>query len=115
MPNHVHALFKVDAVPMVEILESWKNHTVQKKRTGCWDGAVSFGTRIIGMRLCATASMNWRRANTPRVIRQRRVWFSIRKPGLGAARGFGMSLTYCVYEVLRLVFDTAALLRFAAL
>src|SRR5438094_523247 len=27
MSNHVHALFKVDAVPMTEILESWKKHT----------------------------------------------------------------------------------------
>ncbi len=29
MPNHVHALFKVDATPMAEILESWKKHTAQ--------------------------------------------------------------------------------------
>jgi putative transposase len=30
MPNHVHALFKVDATPMAEILESWKKYTAQK-------------------------------------------------------------------------------------
>jgi REP element-mobilizing transposase RayT len=30
MPNHVHVLFKVEAVPMAEILESWKKHTAQK-------------------------------------------------------------------------------------
>jgi REP element-mobilizing transposase RayT len=30
MPNHVHTLFKVDAVPMAEILESWKKYTAQK-------------------------------------------------------------------------------------
>jgi len=30
MPNHVHALFKVDATPMAEILESWKKHTANK-------------------------------------------------------------------------------------
>ena len=30
MPNHVHALFKVDVTPMAEILESWKKHTAQK-------------------------------------------------------------------------------------
>jgi REP element-mobilizing transposase RayT len=30
MPNHVHALFKVDATPMAEILESWKKYTSQK-------------------------------------------------------------------------------------
>ena len=30
MPNHVHALFKVDAVPMAGILESWKKYTAQK-------------------------------------------------------------------------------------
>jgi putative transposase len=30
MPNHVHVLFKVDATPMAEILESWKKHTAQK-------------------------------------------------------------------------------------
>ena len=30
MPNHVHALFKVDTAPMAEILESWKKHTAQK-------------------------------------------------------------------------------------
>ena len=29
MPNHVHALFKVDATPMAEILESWKKYTAQ--------------------------------------------------------------------------------------
>jgi putative transposase len=30
MPNHVHVLFKVDATPMAEILESWKKFTAQK-------------------------------------------------------------------------------------
>jgi REP element-mobilizing transposase RayT len=30
MPNHVHALFKVDATPMAEILESWKKNTANK-------------------------------------------------------------------------------------
>jgi len=30
MPNHVHALFKVDATPMTEILKSWKKYTAQK-------------------------------------------------------------------------------------
>jgi REP element-mobilizing transposase RayT len=30
MPNHVHALFKVDATPMARILESWKKHTANK-------------------------------------------------------------------------------------
>src|SRR5688572_13076389 len=30
MPNHVHALFKVDTTPMAEILESWKKYTAQK-------------------------------------------------------------------------------------
>jgi REP element-mobilizing transposase RayT len=30
MPNHVHALFRVDVTPMAEILESWKKHTAQK-------------------------------------------------------------------------------------
>ena len=30
MPNHVHVLFKVDAMPMAEIVESWKKHTAQK-------------------------------------------------------------------------------------
>ena len=30
MANHVHALFKVGATPMAEILESWKKHTAQK-------------------------------------------------------------------------------------
>jgi len=30
MPNHVHALFSVEATPMAEILESWKKHTAQK-------------------------------------------------------------------------------------
>jgi putative transposase len=29
MPNHVHVLFKVDATPMAEILESWKKYTSQ--------------------------------------------------------------------------------------
>jgi putative transposase len=30
MPNHVHVLFKVESVPMAEILESWKKYTAQK-------------------------------------------------------------------------------------
>jgi REP element-mobilizing transposase RayT len=30
MPNHVHALFKVNATPMAEILESWKKHSANK-------------------------------------------------------------------------------------
>jgi putative DNA methylase len=30
MSNHVHALFKVNAVPMSDILESWKKHTANK-------------------------------------------------------------------------------------
>jgi REP element-mobilizing transposase RayT len=30
MPNHVHVLFKVEAVPMATLLESWKKHTAQK-------------------------------------------------------------------------------------
>jgi putative transposase len=30
MPNHVHVLFKVDATPMAEILESWKKYISQK-------------------------------------------------------------------------------------
>ena len=30
MPNHVHALFKVDATPMSEIVESWKKFTCNR-------------------------------------------------------------------------------------
>ena len=30
MPNHVHALFKVDAVPMSEILEGWKRYSARE-------------------------------------------------------------------------------------
>jgi REP element-mobilizing transposase RayT len=30
MPNHVHVLFKVDATPMAEVLESWKKHTANQ-------------------------------------------------------------------------------------
>jgi REP element-mobilizing transposase RayT len=30
MSNHVHVLFKVDAVPMSEIVETWKKHTANK-------------------------------------------------------------------------------------
>jgi len=30
MPNHVHVLFKADATPMAEIIESWKKYTAQK-------------------------------------------------------------------------------------
>jgi REP element-mobilizing transposase RayT len=42
MPNHVHALFKVNATPMAQIVESWKKHTAQKanrflgRRGGFW-------------------------------------------------------------------------------
>jgi len=89
MPNHVHALFKVDATPMAEILESWKKHTAQKANR-LLDGAVSFGRRIIGIRSCAMVSMKWRRAITSRTIRRRRVWFSTQRLGPGAVRGFGM-------------------------
>ena len=49
MSNHIHALFKVDAVPMSEILESWKKHTANKanrllKRTGSFWAADYFDT-----------------------------------------------------------------------
>jgi putative transposase len=30
MSNHVHVLFKVDSVPMSEIMETWKKHTANK-------------------------------------------------------------------------------------
>ena len=30
MPNHVHALFKVQSAPMAEILQSWKKYTANK-------------------------------------------------------------------------------------
>ncbi len=30
MPNHVHALFKVDTTPMSEIVKSWKRHTARE-------------------------------------------------------------------------------------
>src|SRR6266704_1930878 len=49
MSNHVHALFKVSAVPMSEILESWKKHTSNKanrllKRSGAFWAANYFDT-----------------------------------------------------------------------
>ncbi len=49
MSNHVHALFKVDAVPMSEILETWKKHTANKanrllKRHGAFWAAGYFDT-----------------------------------------------------------------------
>ena len=49
MSNHVHALFRVDAVPMSEILESWKKHTANKanrslKRRGAFWAADYFDT-----------------------------------------------------------------------
>ena len=43
MPNHAHVLFKVDAMPMAEIIESWKKHTAQnvnqllKRRGSFWE------------------------------------------------------------------------------
>ena len=49
MSNHVHALFKVGAVPMSKILESWKKHTAIKanpllKRSGAFWAADYFDT-----------------------------------------------------------------------
>jgi REP element-mobilizing transposase RayT len=49
MSNHVHVLFKVDRVPMVEIIESWKKHTANKanrvlKRQGAFWAAGYFDT-----------------------------------------------------------------------
>ena len=49
MSNHVHALFKVDAMPMTEIIESWKKHTASKanrllKRRGAFWAAGYFDT-----------------------------------------------------------------------
>ena len=51
MPNHVHALFKVDTVAMAEILESWKKYTAQKanrllKRRGAFWQADYWDTYI---------------------------------------------------------------------
>ena len=47
MSNHVHVLFKVDAVPMSEIVETWKKHTASKanrllKRRGAFWAAGYF-------------------------------------------------------------------------
>jgi REP element-mobilizing transposase RayT len=47
MSNHVHVLFKVDAVPMSEIVETWKKHTANKanrllKRRGAFWAAGYF-------------------------------------------------------------------------
>jgi putative transposase len=61
MPNHVHALFRVEAVPMTEILESWKKHTAQRvnrllKRRGqfwqadYWDTYMRDGTHELETR-----------------------------------------------------------------
>ena len=67
MPNHVHALFKVDATPMAEILESWKKHTANKanrqlhRRGKFWQA--DYWTRS-----CVTARTNWKRATTSRTI-----------------------------------------------
>ena len=49
MSNHVHTLFEVDAVPMSEILESWKKQTANKanrllKRKGTFWAADYFDT-----------------------------------------------------------------------
>jgi len=49
MSNHVHTLFKVDAVPMSEIVESWKKHSAGKanrllKRRGAFWAAGYFDT-----------------------------------------------------------------------
>jgi len=49
MSNHVHALFKVEAVPMSKIVESWKKHTSTKanrllKRRGAFWAAGYFDT-----------------------------------------------------------------------
>jgi putative transposase len=49
MSNHVHVLFKVDAVPMSKILESWKKHTAIKanpllKRSGAFWASDYFDT-----------------------------------------------------------------------
>jgi REP element-mobilizing transposase RayT len=49
MSNHVHTLFKVDAVPMAEIVETWKKHTANKinrllKRKGAFWAAGYFDT-----------------------------------------------------------------------
>lgn len=49
MSNHVHVLFKVDLVPMAEIIESWKKHTANKanrtlKRQGAFWAAGYFDT-----------------------------------------------------------------------
>jgi REP element-mobilizing transposase RayT len=49
MSNHVHTLFKVDAVPMSQIVETWKKHTANKinrllKRRGAFWAAGYFDT-----------------------------------------------------------------------
>ena len=49
MSNHIHVLFKVDVVPMSEIVESWKKHTANKanpllQRRGAFWAAGYFDT-----------------------------------------------------------------------
>jgi len=93
MPNHVHALFKVDATPMSEILESWKKYTSQKANRIL--GVVErSGSQITGILTCAVTRTNWKRANISRTIRLRLDWLLIRKHGIGAAHDIGTNMAY---------------------
>ena len=48
MPNHVHVLFKVDAMPTADIVESWKKHTAQKIKPSADTAWPILGTGLLG-------------------------------------------------------------------
>lgn len=57
MPNHIHALFQVEAVPLGKICVSSRN-TPRAKRTNACGDAGNSGRRIAGIPTCAMAGRN---------------------------------------------------------
>jgi hypothetical protein len=101
MPNHVHVLFKVEPVPMSQIIASWKNSRA-RRAISCWVGAVRFGRRIAGIHTCVTPPTNGRRSGILRTTPPRPVWCSPPRRGPRAARAFGISLACSRFRIRRL-------------
>ena len=93
MPNHVHVLFNVGTASMSDTVGAWKKHTdrLANKLLGKEGAFWADDYFDVFMR---EPNTNSKPVATSRTIRRRRSWCFIRRIGLGAARGFGISSVF---------------------
>ena len=107
MSNHVHVLFKVDSVPMSEIVESWKKHTANKAN-GLLKRHGAFGQPLTSTPTFVTPSMSEGQSVTLKTIQRKQRLCSIRATGRGAAPKLAIHSDDCVCEGRRLCRRPAA-------